>query len=67
MLEGDDNISVTTGDNGFNAAIFNKKTGVMSDPNMRRAVLAATNIDDVQKAAFSQDKLFDTNGALMPK
>jgi peptide/nickel transport system substrate-binding protein len=67
MLEGDDNISVTTGDNGFNAAIFNKKTGVMSDPDMRRAVLAATNIDDIQKAAFSQDKLYDTNGALMPE
>lgn len=67
MLESDDNISVTTGDNGFNAAVFNKKTGVMSDPNMRRAVLAATNIDDVQKAAFSQEKLYDTNGALMPE
>lgn len=67
MLEGDENISVTTGDNGFNAAVFNKKTGVMKDPNMRRAVLAATNIDDIQKAAFSQEKLYDTNGALMPK
>lgn len=67
MLEGDENISVTTGDNGFNAAVFNKKTGVMSNPNMRQAVLAATNIDDIQKAAFSQEKLYDTNGALMPK
>lgn len=66
MLEDDENINLTTGDNGFNAAIFNKKTGVMSDPDMRRAVLAATNIDDIQKAAFSSQKLYDTNGALMP-
>lgn len=67
MLDSDENITLTTGDNGFNAAIFNKKTGVMSDPKMRRAVLAATNIDDIQKAAFSSEKLYDTNGALMPK
>ncbi|MCQ9388466.1 ABC transporter substrate-binding protein [Brevibacterium sp. 50QC2O2] len=66
MLDGNKDLAVEVTELGFNAAVFNKKTGPMANPKMRQAVLAAANTEDIQKAAFSDRKFYDTDGALAP-
>lgn len=51
----------------FDAVVFNKKKGLMADPAMRHAVLAAIDVDDLQAAAFGDQKFWDTFGGVMPE
>ncbi|QFG69496.1 ABC transporter substrate-binding protein [Ornithinimicrobium pratense] len=65
MLERDDNIQLVSGPQGFNGAVFNKRAGLMSDVNMRKAVLAAIDPEAIQQAAFVSDEYYNLNPALM--
>lgn len=67
MLEADDNLNVESGLAGYNAAIFNKKEGPMSDVKMRQAVMAAIDPEALQKAAFTSERFYNTNGSLVPE
>lgn len=67
LLENDDNIELVSGEQGFNGAFFNKREGLMSDPAMRKAVLAATDPEALQRSAFVSEEFYNTNGALMPE
>lgn len=67
MLEGNEDLDVISGEQGFNGAIFNKQEGLMSDVTMRQAVLAATDVEALQQSAFVSEEFYNTNGALMPE
>ncbi len=51
---------------GFGELFFNEKEGMMTNPKLRAAVLAAINMEPVMRAAVGPQKLWAMNGALMP-
>lgn len=67
MLEGEGNLELVSGEQGFNGAVFNKSEGLMSDVTMRQAVLAAIDAQELQQSAFVDEEFYNTNGALMPE
>jgi len=66
-VESDPALTSYVNNNGFNAAIFNKKQGLFADPAMRHAVYEGLNLEDIQMAAFSNPGFYRMNGALMNK
>lgn len=52
---------------GWPVFAVNHKKGLMTDPNIRRAVQAALPYDDMLFAAFGDEKFFQTDGALYPE
>lgn len=65
FIESDDNLELRADNNGFMGAVFNKKAGPMSDLRMRKAVLAAMDMNDIQIAAYAKPDYYSLNGALM--
>lgn len=66
VFEDDDNVDITQGAVGFGFSVFNHAEGVMADPDMRQAVLAAIDLEQLQQAAFGDEAYYNTSGALMP-
>lgn len=64
LIEKDNTLKAIVGENGFNGVVFNKKAGLMANNKMRDAVAAALNHDDIQLAAFADEKFYDVNGAI---
>ncbi|MEH6717469.1 MAG: ABC transporter substrate-binding protein [Aurantimonas endophytica] len=52
---------------GWPMFIMNTKQGVMTDQNLRKAVQALQNSDDLMLAAFGEDRFFKVDGALYPE
>jgi peptide/nickel transport system substrate-binding protein len=52
--------------NSGSTIVFNKVEGVMSDPLMRKAFLAALNMDDIMTAGFGNPEFFTADGSLIP-
>ena len=50
----------------FGEVFFNQKEGMMTNPKLRHAILAALNMEPVMRAAVGPEKLWAMNGALMP-
>lgn len=50
----------------FGEVFFNQKEGMMTNPKLRQAILAALNLEPVLRAAIGPEKLWALNGALMP-
>jgi len=50
---------------GFGLLFFNQKEGLMTNPKLRQAMLAATNMEPVLSASVGPKKLWAMNGALM--
>ena len=50
---------------GFGELFFNQKEGMMTNPKLRQAMLAATSMQPVLQASFGPEKLWAVNGALM--
>ena len=50
----------------FGEVFFNQKEGVMTNPKLRQAILAALNLEPVLRASIGPEKLWALNGALMP-
>ena len=50
---------------GFGELFFNQKEGLMTNPKLRQAMLAATNMEPVLSASVGPKKLWAMNGALM--
>lgn len=50
---------------GFGLLFFNQKEGLMTNPKLRQAMLAATNMEPVLSASVGPKKLWALNGALM--
>ena len=50
---------------GFGELFFNQKEGMMTDPKLRQAMLAAPSMEPVLQASFGPEKLWAVNGALM--
>ncbi|GAA2001283.1 ABC transporter substrate-binding protein [Brevibacterium samyangense] len=65
QLDGDPNLVTEADVVGFNGVIFNKKEGVMSDVNMRQAVLSSLDMTSILQASFADPEFFTENGALM--
>lgn len=47
--------------------MLNKKQGLMSNVNLRRAILAALNFDDIMAAGFGASTNYRTEGTVFPK
>lgn len=67
MMETDENIEVTVGEYGLNFAFFNKAEGLMSDINMRRAVMAAIDPEENLLAAYGASEYYDLQAGLAPE
>lgn len=67
ILQDENDVNLTIGDYGLSFAIFNKSEGIMADPNMRRAVLAAIEPEQNMQSAFSSDEFYGLEGALAPE
>ncbi|WP_425483301.1 ABC transporter substrate-binding protein [Aurantimonas aggregata] len=52
---------------GWPMFIMNTKQGVMTDQNLRKAVQALQNSDDLMLAAFGEERFFKVDGALYPE
>jgi peptide/nickel transport system substrate-binding protein len=50
----------------FGLLFFNQKEGLMTNPTLRQAMLAALDMEPVMRAAVGPEKLWAMNGALMP-
>jgi peptide/nickel transport system substrate-binding protein len=46
--------------------VFNKAQGVMADPNMRQAFMAALNMDETMLAAFGNPEFYSIDGSFIP-
>jgi peptide/nickel transport system substrate-binding protein len=46
--------------------VFNKAQGVMADPAMRHAFMAALNLDDTMLAAFGNPEFYSIDGSFIP-
>jgi peptide/nickel transport system substrate-binding protein len=51
---------------GFGELFFNQKEGIMTNVTLRRAMLAALNMEPALSASVGPQKLWALNGALMP-
>ena len=51
----------------FGELFFNEKEGMMTNQKLRQAILAATDMVPVMRAAVGPEQLWAANGALMPK
>jgi len=51
----------------FTAAIFNKRMGIMTNPKVRRAFLAALDMDSIMRATFGNPRLWRLDSSLVPK
>lgn len=47
--------------------VFNKAEGVMSNPAMRQAFLAALNMDDIMLASFGNPDFYTVDGSFIPE
>lgn len=65
QLQNNPDLQVIASDNGFNGLVFNKRNGLMADVLMRRAVSAALDMEEVQRASFANPDFYNLNGALM--
>lgn len=65
QLDDDPNLNTVIGDTGFNIAVFNKEEGMMTDVNMREAVLAAMDTEAAMQAAFGDEEFYNNNSAVM--
>lgn len=52
---------------GWPVWAVNHKDGLLTDANIRKALMAALPIDDMLFAAFGDDKFFKVNGAMYPE
>lgn len=52
---------------GWPVWAVNHKAGLLTDANIRKALMAALPIDDMLFAAFGDDKFFKVNGAMYPE
>ncbi|WP_408628676.1 ABC transporter substrate-binding protein [Aurantimonas marina] len=52
---------------GWPMFIMNTKQGVMTDQDMRKAVQALQNSDDLMLAAFGEERFFKVDGAMYPE
>lgn len=66
-LSGNSALTLDTVYQAFNGVVFNKQEGLMANPAMRHAVLAALDVADLQRAGFGDDRFFDTFGGVMPE
>jgi peptide/nickel transport system substrate-binding protein len=47
--------------------VFNKISGVMADPKMRQAFLAALDMTDIMGAGFGNEEFFSVDGSIIPE
>lgn len=64
QLEADPSITVNTLSSGILSLVFDKAEGPMADVQLRQAVQAALNIDDIMISTYNSEDYFDLNGAL---
>lgn len=67
MLENDDDITLDISMAGLMGGVFNKSEGIMADENMRKAVVAAVEQEEIMLSAFGDESYFTTIGSLMPE
>lgn len=67
LIERDTTLQTVVKLTGFNGAVFNKKSGPMSNQLLRQAATAAMDIEAVQTAAYASPKFFDLEGGLSKK
>ena len=52
---------------GWPLMFFNAKAGTLTDPALRRAVVASLNYEDMLAAAFGSTEFYEANGAWYPE
>lgn len=52
---------------GWPLMFFNAKQGALTDPALRRAVMASLNFEDMLAAAFGSPEFFEATGAFYPE
>lgn len=62
-----DNITTSVDHNGFNAIVFNKRSGIFSNKTARQAVNAALDEEAILTAAFSNSQFYELEHGLMIK
>lgn len=65
MVRDADNLNLTVGEFGMTIGVFNKAQGLMSDVNMRQAVIAAADTESLLLAGYGDEELYWNNSALM--
>lgn len=67
QLKSLDNVNISVDHNGFNAIIFNKRSGIFSNKAARQAVNVALDQEAILKAAFSDPQFYELEHGLMIK
>lgn len=67
QIEDDPSVNITRGESGFTFGLFNKDQGPMADENMRHAVIAAMDTEEILLSAYGTDDYFTKNSAMMPE
>jgi len=62
-----DNLTTSVDHNGFNAIVFNKRSGIFADKTARQAVNAALDEEAILTAAFSNSQFYELESGLMIK
>lgn len=65
MLEGTESVELSINESSFPGLVFNKEQGVFASKEMRQAVNAALNIDDIMLAAYGNEDLYELRHELM--
>lgn len=66
-VDSDPEIETVIGQSGLAVGVFNKEEGVMTDVNMRQAVLAAIDTEDMLTAGYGAEEFYSNNSSLMPE
>lgn len=67
QLADDPNVSYETELESFPGIVFNNKEGIMSDKQMRQAVAAALDFDEMMLAAYGSEEFYSMDHELMLK
>lgn len=67
VAENDPNVEVILGEAGVQFGIFNKEELPMSDINMRHAVVAAMETEDILLSSYGDEEFYTNDSALMPE
>lgn len=66
MMQNEDSVDLHSVNDVYNYIVFNKADGPMADQNMRQAILAAIDPDQIQQAAYVNDDFYSTTPGIMP-
>lgn len=64
-FENDDNIDLIGGESGLPFALLNKANSPLADENVRRAVIAALDTEEILLSSYGSDEYFTQNTAMM--